>query len=463
MNPGVAVEAGERAARGTGSPRRARAVLPGGTGRNACAVPLTPFGTAAVSFTQRRATRISLAYKLLILFLLVLYSSIARQFPALDAVRPAQIVASLALLALIIEKALTWQHFEMIWPESYLLLTFVGVAGLSVFNAMWVPWALQSFADLAKMAAIFFLIVNVVDQERRLRLTVWVMVLGGLFPALGALRFYQQGIMVEGRARWLGLFANPNELGYGLVVLVPLAVAVAAGRRFPVRVALWGIAGIFTLTIYLTLSRGSMLGLLTVLALMGIRQKSTSLRILLIVALAASLIFVAFWWTRGAGFRNLDDDANVQQRLATYRAGFEMFMDRPLLGVGVGCSSIAWPLYAPRGVWSRHWLHIHNTFLQALVETGLLGFIPFALFLFFGLYHARKLAALDGRAEYGSAPQLASALEISLWGFLVCGMSAGFALSWFPYILVGLVCAAKKIADATPVAAPASGSGFRFR
>ncbi len=411
------------------------------------ALPPVKLQSTEVHFTERRPLEFNFAYKLLLVFLLVLYSNIAKQLPSLEAMHPAQLVASVALLTLIAERALAWRHFDMVWPESYALLAFVGVAGLSVFEALWVPFAIAWAMDLAKIAAIFYLIVNVVDDDKRLNTVMWCMVLGGLFPALGAIRFWMLGYVVEGRARWHGIFANPNELGYALVVLVPLAATLAVGRRFVWRLALWGVIGIYMLAVYLTLSRGSLIGLVVVLGLVGLRQRSQAMRIAMFAGIVASLLFVAFWWSRGEGFRNIAQDTNVQQRFATYKAGFAMFLDRPWFGVGVGCSSIAWPLYAPEGAWSNHWLHIHNTFIQVLSETGVLGFIPFAIFLTFGIYHAHKLWRLQGRPELGPVPQYAGALEVSMVGFMVCGMSGGFALSWFPYILVGLICAAKKIAD----------------
>jgi hypothetical protein len=39
----------------------------------------------------------------------------------------------------------------------------------------------------------------------------------------------------------------------------------------------------------------------------------------------------------------------------------------------------------------------------------------------------------------------ALALEIALWGFVACSLSGGFAYSWWPYILIALVVAVKRI------------------
>jgi O-antigen ligase len=116
-----------------------------------------------------------------------------------------------------------------------------------------------------------------------------------------------------------------------------------------------------------------------------------------------------------------------------------MFVDHPWLGVGPGCSVIAWPLYAPQGLYTRGALVTHNTIVQVFSETGILGAIPFLLLIGFGLYYTRRLALNSSTANLGIA------IEVALWGLVICGMSGGYALTWFPYILLGLAAAARRI------------------
>jgi O-antigen ligase len=142
----------------------------------------------------------------------------------------------------------------------------------------------------------------------------------------------------------------------------------------------------------------------------------------------------------------LNQDVSFQQRLATSQAGLAMFADHPLLGVGLGCSVIAWPLYAPEGLYTRGALVTHNTFIQAAGETGIFGFIAFILFVGFGLYHARKLAL---ESPGTALSNLSSGIEIAIWGFVVCGMSGGYLRTWFPYILLGLAASAWRIRRTT--------------
>jgi putative inorganic carbon (HCO3(-)) transporter len=403
-------------------------------------------GGTAIQFARRAVPATSISYWLLLIFVFLLYTSLPLQYPALEAVRPAQLTAIAALIILSMEVVFAGRSFDPAWPQGYALLGFLGAAALSCSTALWPRLAFESTLDFLKIALIFFVVVNCVDSERRVRGLMWVMLIGGLAPAAGALRYYAAGQTVEGRAHWLGIFANPNELAASLVVLLPLAGCLAAKCRLTGRVVLLGFSLLYAAAIFLTFSRGGLVGLLAALLLYAWRRRSAAVLCLLAAAASVGLVSAGRYWSRDEGFSDLSQDVSFRQRLATSRAGLAMFADHPLLGVGFGCSLIAWPLYAPEDLYrqGRGELVTHNTFIQPLSETGLAGFIPFILFLGSGLATARKLAR---RRPAGSITPLAAGLEIALWGFAVCGLSGGYVLSWFPYILTGLICSAKRAAE----------------
>ena len=126
-----------------------------------------------------------------------------------------------------------------------------------------------------------------------------------------------------------------------------------------------------------------------------------------------------------------------------------MFAAHPFVGVGINCAVVAFPLYAPDDFKSKGALVIHNTIVQALSETGILGFVPFVLLIACGLYHARQVASSASLQPAGR--RIASGLEISLWGAMICGLSGGFLLSWFPYLVVGLIASTRQIASESGV------------
>jgi len=226
-----------------------------------------------------------------------------------------------------------------------------------------------------------------------------------------------------------------------LIILIPLLLALANKSGRLMRIALWSVIPIYLIAIFVTFSRGGLIGLFVMLALMGWKQKSIVIKTGMIAVLLMGLLVIAMFWNRDTGnFRNIGTDTTVRQRLATFRAGGLMFMHNPLLGVGPGDSMVAYPLYVPKEAHCgcQDQLVVHNSFIQVLAETGILGFVPFMIFILSSLYQARNL-------EKGPISTYGLALELALVGFVVCSLSGGFAYTWWPYLLAGMTASAKRI------------------
>lgn len=396
-----------------------------------------------------------IAFALFIVFLVMLYSNVTVIFKQLDAFRPTLLVALGALSMMVIELGQTRQSFKLSWPQGSLLLALLGACVVSTFGAIYARRAAETTVDFGKIVLVYLLIENVVTTEARLKKVMLTMVLCGLFPALGTISNYRAGILVESsRGAWRGIFANPNEAAYGILVLIPIALALAGKVRRPTRFALWGLIGIFLLAIFLTFSRGGFVGLFVVLGLLAWKYDSILIKAGMATALVGGILLIGTFWTRTSGnFSNIKKDTSIQERFWTYQAGLMMFIHNPVLGVGPGDSLVAYPLYAPVGAncGCHDQLVIHNSYLQALGELGLLGFTPFILFILIPMYQAWKLERGPLRAE-------AIALGLAMWGFLVCSIFGGFTYTWWPYILVGLITAAKGIHDSKSDQTAARGS-----
>ena len=296
----------------------------------------------------------------------------------------------------------------------------------------------------------YFLVALATDTLPRLKGVLWTLVLGGFFPAVGTLVFFATGRIEEGRAGWLGIFANPNDAAYSLVILIPLAYALGTlsgwGGRLVVGLAVLTYAA----AIYTTFSRGGLLGFFAVLLVIGLRVRSHVMRLAAVGLMVLGVVAVSYYWKRSASFESLGEDTTVNQRLITVKAGLEMFADHPLLGVGAGCSVVGFTTYAPGGALTHKALMVHNTFVQALSETGLLGSVPYFLLFGSAFLGAHRLA----RRRSGVDPDLsvlAAGIQASIVGLTVCSLGGGYVLSWFPYILFGLVSAARRIASSSDV------------
>src|SRR5262245_35892808 len=195
--------------------------------------------------------------KLLIVFLVLMYSSIGALVPAVESVRPAMTVAIGALLFTFIEVTKRRTGFRMSWPEGTMLFLMLGVSIVSMFGAIYLRQAAETTLNFTKVVLIYVVIENIVTTRQRLKSIMLTMVVGGLIPAFGTIRNYVAGHLIEGsRAAFAGTFGNPNEAAYGFVILVPLAVAVLMRGSWFVRLLMLGSIAVFLLAIYLTFSRG---------------------------------------------------------------------------------------------------------------------------------------------------------------------------------------------------------------
>jgi len=386
-----------------------------------------------------------IAFKLLLLFLLTLYSNVPLIYKdQLDKYRPALVIAVAALFMMVIELGQKRQSFRLMWPQGAMLIAFLGICVVSTFGAIYVRHSVEQTSDFAKIVLVYLLLENVITSEKRLRTVMLTMIIGGLFPAIGTIHRYASGVFFEGsRAAWRGIFSNPNDDAYALVILIPLALAVANTSGRLTQLAIWAAVAAYLLAIFLTFSRGGLIGLFGMLGLMGWKQKSIVIKAGMVAALLIGFIVAGMFWNRNNGsLTGIKGDTTVRQRLATFKAGGLMFLHNPLLGVGPGDSMVAYPLYVPKEAHCgcQDQLVVHNSFIQVLAETGILGFIPFTIFVFSSLYHAWVL-------EKGALARYATALELALVGFVVCSLSNGFTYTWWPYLLAGLTAAAKRIGD----------------
>ena len=79
------------------------------------------------------------------------------------------------------------------------------------------------------------------------------------------------------------------------------------------------------------------------------------------------------------------EGADLNGRVAIWKQGIELFMERPVIGVGSNVYKWAVPMGRPA----------HNTFLSLLVEVGIVGFSLFIGMFTFALYHTFQQPKLE--------------------------------------------------------------------
>src|SRR3990172_6524624 len=166
-------------------------------------------------------------------FALSLQTSIVNLLPFLEPARPALSAAALAAAALLFGRAasgraLTWDGGRG--------LSLIALSLWALASTLWSvePATTRSDAvELLKLCAIYLTLVNLLHTPRRLLFMAVVALLASLAPSLGTIDHWRRGVdLLEGtRARWLGVYYDPNHLAMSLVAVVPIALSLLASSK----------------------------------------------------------------------------------------------------------------------------------------------------------------------------------------------------------------------------------------
>ncbi len=173
----------------------------------------------------------------------------------------------------------------------------------------------------------------------------------------------------------------------------------------------WVILGLLSICLVLTNKRAHFLFLILSLAITYYAtgdNKQKGKRILILALIAIVLLIVANYLINNVNIgvfiklRNtltqLEDGEDVTSgRSAMYAAAWKYFVQNPLFGIGWEKSPVIIP--------ELHGMHVHNIYIELLIETGIVGFTVFAAFFGYALYtairNARKAKSQDEKTSAG--------------------------------------------------------------
>ena len=234
---------------------------------------------------------------------------------------------------------------------------------------------------------------------------------------------------------------NPNEVGGGAVLILPLAIAVAWGRRDPVSgpfarlqsVALLLGAALLTCVLVISQSRSAYAGLLCEAVfctgyLLTRRFGRHARTVAIVAATLGGLVPALGVWLAATG--SLTDASGLDSlasRLELWQRSLRMVGDFPLTGIGPGQFDLVlhrlFPPLLVRG--DVYVAHAHNWFLQLALDLGLIG-----AFAMLGLLRgfARGVAVAASRSTDPRLRRLALALAAGMLGYCVFGLTDAIAL-----------------------------------
>ncbi|ABF88683.1 O-antigen polymerase family protein [Myxococcus xanthus DK 1622] len=387
------------------------------------------------------------AFYALTAFAAVMYSVPGEWIPALAPLRLALVTSGLAAGLMVIRRLGRAEPLYLDGSRGLALIAFSTLAVASVGWSVIPEVTTATGVELLKLTAIYITFINVITTGRRLAVVCGAMVLASVVTSIGAINWYLVGEdLVEGfRARWVGVYADPNHMAMNLALVVPLAVAFVARKSsgWLWRLACLTAAILAVAAIVVSHSRGGFIGLSAAMAVWAIREKRRIQAIVVGSLFVMGLLVFApqSFWQRNETVAEFHEDASAMGRVYAWQVASRISLDKPLLGVGAGGFRYAWPMYAPPE--ARRAYVAHNIFLDVIGELGWVGLLFFMVFTG-GAAGGAFEASRDKEVGW-----LARALSASVVGYLVCDLFSGYILSAHLYVLFGLAAAAHRVARAS--------------
>jgi len=326
-------------------------------------------------------------------------------------------------------------------PVTVLLIVFMLWMTLTTVFALEQDRAWNEWNRVIKIQIMVLVAIAAIRSEKDIKLFAWVIglslafygVKGGVFTLLhgGAYRvFGPSGTYIE----------DNNDLALALIISTPIVwyLFAQAKNRWVKR----GLLGVLIFTIAAVLgsySRGALLGGAAALALLWVKSERKLLTGGLLVALIPLLlIFMPQEWTdRMSGIQSYKEDASAQGRINAWGFAFNVASER-VLGGGYKLSTPKnFYLYAPE---PNNIHEPHSIYFQVMGEHGFIGLGLFLLVYFMAWRTAariRKRCADEEALRW--AHQLASATQVSLFGYAVGGAFLTLAYFDLPYDIVALL------------------------
>lgn len=315
-------------------------------------------------------------------------------------------VGLLAIAALGIVQSLSWPSGLVRWisPGHWQLAGGPEALATTVPLSL-APQTSQSVALMWCTIAVAGLVGYMVAQARPARLVLLsgLITSAGLQLALGLLARTRPGSSIWGvevasaNGRLRGTFVNPDHLAFYLGLILPLVFAwfLALVRRHHygrrtratlvlliASLALWLL---FFVALTLTGSRAGLIAAVLIASAQSLAMALITRKARLAapggLLLGAGTLAVFWLNSQNALGRLLETSAYEAQwsaRLEAYRVAWQLFLEFPRTGTGLGSFRDAFALHRPEGL-EGQWWHAHSDYLELAATTGLFGLVVLAV------------------------------------------------------------------------------------
>lgn len=299
--------------------------------------------------------------------------------------------ASYLLMGILITLLIAFKQEKIIWhhllQNRILLAMIISTVLSSLFSDLW--YISIFFSILYIMKVLFCSIISCyLDEEHVDKIIFLLMCLGIIVSAIGIFQyFYFSGDMPKSWVdrnvydidfRAYSTFFNPNILAGFLNLTLLVGIVQFESNKNNRNMIITILCSVLsTSCLLLTYSRNGWLSLcISFVALSIINRKYIKYAVLFPV------IFVIFDFLGDTGRllpRNIVADSSIEYRIKIWIAAIKILKDNLVLGIGPGTIWEQIPLYS--NDLKAYISHVHNIYLQRLIDTGIIGLFCFVWFI----------------------------------------------------------------------------------
>lgn len=308
--------------------------------------------------------------------------------------------------------------------------------------------------NMSKAILIYFIAVLTIDNKKKCHFLVWAMIFSAIYLTYWGNMEYLEGRISGERTTLMGpgytfgsIYKDENAFATFYVMTIPYLYFM--GRYYKnraLKLFLWLNIPFAWHCIFLTSSRGGLLGLGIVTLYIVFRSKDKIFSVAILIALVLAFVYQSgsVMKERAISGINIEEDSSAQSRFASWTAGIRMMIDHPVTGVGAGNFLREFRNYSDRPPRVAH-----NTIIQFFAESGVLAGLMYLLLcygIFRNLIKNRKLESFNGDPFLLAVRE---SLTGSLAGFFVCALFlnlAGYEIFYYTLALGSVVTRLSGIA-----------------
>ncbi len=325
-----------------------------------------------------------MSFKFFSLWAFVLLGRPQDLLPVLQPIRPAVLFAIITLVFVFFktgEMQLS-SIFKLSETKRYMFFYLVMIAGIPFAYHRKVAFDFIFLTYL--MNILFFLIFLLeVNSIKRLKTIILIITISTfLYSAFGLTK----GSFSSGRFFIYGAMFDPNDIAYVLLSLFPLCFFYIVHKEGILKKVLAIITiGASIILILLTGSRAGIIGLITLfLLLLFTKLEKIRWSYKIVFLLALFTIFLLYEdrinVERYMTLTEIESDYNIDDefgRVQIWKRAYQLILENPLTGVGANCFSMALGYLRQELFLIPVWQAAHNSYIQIITETGLIGFMLF--------------------------------------------------------------------------------------